>query len=218
MYDMDHMPLSKLLDNDKLLVPDAPRDYIGASSIGASCARKIWYELKSVPGIPVTSRTVRLFETGKYLEMLVIDLLRARDLEVITILETAICPEAPFFRGHIDGYLPKYKAVLEIKTAKDSSFKTFVKRGLRGWYPIYYSQLQSYMGMMRLKKGVILVVNKDSSDIHEEWVDFDEAHYSELIAKAHKINEAIEPPMRISTTPIWYECKLCRYNKICFNN
>ena len=78
----------------------------------------------------------------------------------------------PYSQGHFDAiiFLGSQKAILEIKTAKDASFKVFVNKGLKVWSPRYYAQVQSYMGMSGIYSAYILVLNKDNSEIFDELV------------------------------------------------
>lgn len=193
------------------------RNYIGASLIGDECSRKIWYEYKGYEGEPHSPLLLRTFAIGKRLEGLVLDLIKESGLNVINDDGTGSCmdSELPYFRGTYDALLFKPRAILEIKTAKDSSFKLFVKKGLKKWSPRYYSQLQAYMGMSEIYESYIVVINKDTSEIMDEHVLFDEPHYLGLRQKAALIAGASIPLPRISNSPLWFQCKQCQFNKIC---
>jgi hypothetical protein len=123
----------------------------------------------------------------------------------------------PYFQGHFDGIMTwrKKRAILEIKTAKDASFKIFVKKGLKEWNPQYYAQIQSYMGMSGIFSTYILVLNKDNSDLSDELVLFDAEFYEKLIQKAQMIYGAKVEPPRVHGSPLWYQCKMCKFNKVC---
>jgi hypothetical protein len=123
-----------------------------------------------------------------------------------------------YFKGHIDAMWMEQEvahAIIEIKTAKDSSFNIFVKSGLKKWNPKYYAQIQAYMGMSGIHNAYILVLNKDTSDLMDEHVDFNPNFYQKLLEKAKMIYEAeIEPP-RINGSPLWFQCKMCKFNRVC---
>ncbi len=190
------------------------RNYIGASSIGSDCLRQIWYEFNGFKG-SFDPRILRIFEVGKRLERLVIDWLLAARFIVFEQQHAFFDSELPYFQGHCDGILRKPHAILEIKTAKDSSFKQFAKHGLKKWMPKYYDQLQAYLGMSGLINAYIIVLNKDDSSLLDEKVMFDASRYIELKEKARLIHDAkIEPP-RINSNPAWYQCKMCKFKKIC---
>ena len=71
------------------------------------------------------------------------------------------------------------------------------------------------MGMSSILNAYILVLNKDNSELSDEFVEFDEEFYKTLQSKAWMIaNASVEPP-RISASPLWYACKTCKFNKVC---
>lgn len=193
---------------------DEKRNYIGASSIGSDCLRQIWYEYNGFKGT-FDPRILRIFEVGKRLEGLVVDWLREAGFNVSDQQHVFKDQELQYFQGHCDGVIEKPHAILEIKTAKDSSFKQFVKHGLKKWMPKYYDQLQAYLGMSGLINAYILVLNKDDSSLFDEKVTFDASRYIALKEKARLIHDATIEPPRINGNPAWYQCKMCKFKKIC---
>lgn len=193
---------------------DEKRNYIGASSIGSDCLRQIWYEFNGYTGA-IDSRILRIFEVGKRLEGLVVEWLIGAGFMVSEQQHTFHDSELRYFQGHCDGILEEPHAILEIKTAKDSSFKQFMKHGLKKWMPKYYDQIQSYLGMSGLMNAYVLVLNKDDSALLDEKVVFDASRYLELKEKARMIHDAESAPPRINGNPAWFQCKMCKFRKIC---
>jgi len=194
------------------------RDYIGASGIGADCLRQIWYEFKGVEAESVPTKIRRTWAIGRHLEGLILDWLSEAGIEIARTWADLVADEMPFFKGHLDSvWMKKGKpfAIIEIKTAKDTSFNIFVKKGLRTWNPQYYAQIQSYMGMSGIHSAYILVLNKDNSEIADELVTFDAAFYQTLRNKASMIANANVPPPKINGSPLWFQCKTCKFNKVC---
>lgn len=194
------------------------RDYIGASGIGAECLRQIWYEFKGYEAEEVPTKIRRTWAIGRHLEGLILDWLTEAGVEIVRTWDDLQADGMPFFKGHLDSvWVKKGKAfaIIEIKTAKDASFNVFVKKGLRTWNPQYYSQVQSYMGMSGIHTAYILVLNKDSSDIADEMVEFDESFYEQLRNKALMISTAHAAPPKINGSPLFFKCKMCKFNKIC---
>lgn len=210
------------------------RDYIGASSIGSDCLRQIWYEFKGFKCDDVEPRLRRTWEIGRKLESLVINWALDTGYSLLTLdrLATWRDPEKasqnflnvlhfvdkdyPFFQGNCDAVFDvEPRAILEIKTAKDSSFNQFVKDGLLKWMPKYYAQVQAYMGMSGINSAYILVLNKDNSDLFDEKVSFDPVFYEKLREKAKMVYDAQSEPPRISGSPVWYQCKMCKFRKVC---
>lgn len=215
---MEKNMLSKMIDEKQSRDDSQTRDYIGASAIGSDCLRQIWYEYKGFEAQSVPTKMKRTWEIGKNLEGLILKWLSNTGIDVLTSWYDLESEGMPFFRGHIDSLWMKDDkpfAIIEIKTAKDSSFNIFVKKGLKLWNQQYYAQIQSYMGMSGIHTAYILVLNKDSSELSDEEVLFDERFYQELRRKAYVIAHAeIEPP-RVNGSPLWFQCKMCKFNKVC---
>lgn len=221
---MDILLSDKIKDVIEHAVEKNRGRYVGASSIGHPCERKIWYQYKDYK--QENSAKLKLtFDLGHRIESLILDYLEKSDIRVRRPLESnnnLFCADLDFttFSGHMDAIIEipdkGIIAVLDIKTAKASSFQKFVKHGLREWNMQYYAQLQAYMGMTGIKLAVLLALNKDTSDLHEEWFRFDSSYYEELRTKAMRIAEDDEvPPERINKNPCFYLCSMCGYKKVC---
>lgn len=194
------------------------RLYIGASGIGGPCARAIWYGYKGYDK-EFDIRTLLTFDIGKALERVIVKKLLMSGIEVVTAEETCALmtfksKEVPEFQGTLDGIINQ-DIVLEIKTAKNASFAVFKRDGLRRWSTNYFYQLQAYMGITGLLKGVLLAINKDTSELHEEWVDFEPETYRNIVRKAQSIVDCNEPPNRISNNSGFYICARCEFKKVC---
>lgn len=219
---MSRDKLTKLIEKHQERIEDDTRDYIGASSIGSECLRQIWYQFKGVRSEGVPPRIRRTWAIGKHLEGLILDWLDSSGITIERLWGDLKSQKVPDFRGHLDSvwvnrgkYLQVPKAIIEIKTAKDASFKMFVKKGAKVWNPQYYAQVQSYMGMSNIYSTYILVLNKDNSEISDELVLFDEDCYKQLEEKALMIANAVVMPPRVNDSPLFYKCKMCQYNKVC---
>lgn len=211
--------LTKRIEKYQAYDSEDTRNYIGASIIGADCLRQIWYEFKGTKAEKVPTKTKRTWAIGKKLESLVMDWLEDAGITLGVLPKRTLQSElVPKFQGHVDTVWIKrgvVKAIIEVKTAKDASFKVFVKKGVKIWNPQYYAQIQAYMGMSRVYSTYILVLNKDNSEISDELVEFDPAFYVNLECKALMITNAVVAPPRINGSPLWYQCKMCKFNKVC---
>ena len=210
--------LSKKIEKAQSRDDKQTRDYIGASGIGAECLRQIWYEYKGTKAEAVPTKIRRTWAIGRHLEGLILDWLADAKIEIARTWIDIESEGMPFFRGHVDSvWMKKGKpfAIIEIKTAKDASFNIFVKKGLRAWSPQYYAQIQSYMGMSGIHKAYILVLNKDNSEISDELVEFNEVFYKSLQRKASMIASAEVAPPKINNSPLYFKCKMCKFNKVC---
>lgn len=214
------MDLVKLIHESITRYPQEKRLYIGASGIGGPCARAIWYGYKGYAK-EYPAQLLLTFEVGKYLEKMLINELGSYEGRVIKTCEPYTgepllvkSKECPQLQGHMDGIIND-EIVLEIKTAKNASFTVFKRDGLKRWSPNYFYQLQAYMGMAGLLKGVLLAINKDTSELHEEWMDFEPETYRNIVRKAQSIVDCNEAPGRINNNPGFYICSRCEFKKVC---
>ncbi len=206
--------------------PDAPRHYIGASSIGNKCPRAIWYGYKGAESQQPPASLKTTFEIGKRLEGLLLDYMEQAGLTIVRATPDSKQlfmqdKDVPVFQGHCDALLiipDEPIAIIEIKTANTASFSHFKNKGLLAWREVYYAQLQAYMGMSGYRNGVLLAIDKNTSELHHEWVKYDDIYYHELKAKAKSIAQMDEPPEKINKNPIFYVCNMCSYRKTCHAN
>jgi hypothetical protein len=209
--------LTKQIEASQALIKDDVRNYIGASLIGSDCLRQIWYEYKGYPSIGVPTKTRRTWAIGKHLEGLILDWIEDAGIKISRIFNNFEDSLSPL-KGHADAILIEKGIpvrIIEIKTAKDASFRIFCGKGLKEWNKQYYSQVQTYMGMSGAMGAYMFVLNKDNSDISDEFIPFDEEHYQMLQEKASMIARAELPPPKINGSPLFYKCKMCKFNKVC---
>lgn len=211
--------LTKKIEKVQARTEESARNYIGASIIGSDCLRQIWYELNETVAEEVSAKTRRTWAIGKRLEGLVLDWLTEAGIEVIRVWYDLQSKRIPVFRGHLDAvWIDKNgdaKAIIEVKTAKDASYKIFITKGVKVWNPQYYAQVQSYMGMSDINRAYIIVLNKDNSLISDELVKFDMGFYEKLEQKAQMISTAVIEPPKIHSSPLYFKCKMCKFNKVC---
>ncbi|MBU2708775.1 hypothetical protein KCM76_22470 [Zooshikella marina] len=202
------------------------RGHLGASIIGKSCERAIWYDFRWCTPSDLEGRLYRLFQTGHLAE----DRFTA-DLKSIGVKVSTVNPRTGkqyqinacdgFFGGSLDGIglgfpeNPNQKHVVEMKTHSDKSFKELKKKGVKKAKPQHYTQMQVYMSASKIKHAFYIAVNKDNEELYGEFIDFDEDHANEQYEKAARIIASDRPLARINDDPSWFECKLCNHQAIC---
>ena len=192
---------------------EPPRTYLGMSSIGDPCERKLWLAYQGVPKKPISGQRARIFANGHAVEARVVADLRAAGFE-IDGQQLEFVDFDGRFRGHCDGVIHGVTAkphVLEIKSANDEHFNKFVRHGIEN-SPAYAAQVQCYMGYAGLKRALFVVENKNNQKLHMERVHFEPARFENLRLKAWRILEAISEPEG-KRTPL---CgKWCDYETVC---
>lgn len=199
------------------------RDYLGASILGYECDRQIWYMYKK-PKATTDPRINRIFEFGHMLEDYVVKILRDSGLTVHC--EDANGEQFGFtdgnIAGHIDGVitgLPESSAphLLEIKSANDARFKQFVKNGCRETQISYWAQCQIYMHKFNLSRCLFVVINKNTSELYYERIEYSKKIAELYMTRGHSIEEATEEPMRKYNKSTHFKCRFCDYNKECWD-
>lgn len=210
-----------------------PRDYLGGSRIGEPCARKLVYEVTHTPkdeGRDFDGAILRIFDAGHQFETLSIRWLRGAGFDLRT--ERADGGQFGFetaggrLRGHIDGVIVagpdvglRWPVLWEHKALSAKSWNDLVKRGLRASKPVYFAQVQLYMGYLELETALVTALNKDTEALHHEVVAFDPSSAQVLSDKAVDVlraAEAGELPPRIAAARDFYLCRMCAYARRCW--
>ena len=210
------------------------RKYLGASSIGDECARKIQYRYLNYPideGRDFSAQTLRIFEFGHVIEEYAAKWLRDAGFDLRT--EDSMGKQFGFsiandeIKGHIDGVICDgpvamgYPCLWENKSANDKKFKDFVRHGVTKANPTYAAQLALYQAYMELSENPALftVVNKNTSEIYYELVPFNAELAQSSSDKAVNIltaSKAGDILPRIAQNKDFFLCKFCDYRETCW--
>jgi len=210
-----------------------PRDYLGGSRIGEPCARRLVYEISHAPpdeGREFDGGMLRIFEAGHCFEALSIGWLRAAGFDLRTERrdgsQFGFSAAGGKLRGHIDGVIIagpdvglRWPVLWEHKALNAKSWNDLVKRGLRASKPVYFAQVQLYMGYLELETALVTALNKDTEALHHEVVAFDPPCAQALSDKAVDILRAAaagELPPRIAAAQDFYLCRMCAYARRCW--
>jgi hypothetical protein len=205
---------------------DGRRPHLGASQIGKSCERALWYDFRWTTPARFPGRILRLFETGQLEEArLVKDLRRIGATVLEADPETGRQWRVEAHGGHFGGSLdavalglleaPKTWHVLEFKTHSAKSFRELAAKGVAAAKPQHWAQMQVYMHLTGLARAMYVAVCKDTDDLHIERVRADGDAAERLLARAGRIIHAARPPARVSEDPAWFECRFCDHHALC---
>ena len=214
---------------------EARRTYLGISSIGHPCGRKLWYGLHTENREVFDAETLYRFEDGHRGEDLMAE--RLRMVAGITLM--TIDPDtgrqfrfedhAGQFAGHPDGvilgllqapktyHLWEHKQVGEKKQAELVKLKAKhgEKSALRHWNIVYYGQAICYLHYAQLDRHYLTCSTPGGRKTVSVRTDADPVHALGLIDKAKRIIEARAPLARLSNDPSWHECRFCGHHSIC---
>lgn len=204
---------------------DGNRPHLGASLIGHACERFLWLTFRWVDAKKFPGRMLRLFETGQLEEQRVARNLRRIGVELHTETpdgkQWRVSSLGGHFAGSMDGAgrgfpeAPKTWAVWECKTSNTKGFKELQEKGLQKAKPQHYAQVTIYMGETGMDRAMYTCVCKETDEIYTEWVHFDPVEFARLRARAERVINANEPPLRCSNDPSWYVCKMCDFHEHC---
>lgn len=193
---------------------DDPREYIGASSIGHACDANLAFSWRGYPETPPSSQLKRIFRDGHRIETQVVKDMRKAGLHVMetdpmTGRQWRYIRYGGHAMGNADGLIEIESQVvgLEIKSMNDDKFKSFRDYGVKYSHPSYFDQMQFIMGMSGVHRFVIVAYNKNTSEYHHQYVDFDEFRFLSLELKVERVlsNQA----QRVSHDESDWRCRGC---------
>ena len=205
------------------------RNHLGASVIGDSCSRKLWYGFRWVKLEPFIGRMRRLFSVGHKEEKVFLELLSwmgffVREIDPITNKQYKFSALGGHYGGSGDSIMlmPWFKnederILAEYKTHNKKSFTELKEKKLKIAKPQHYAQMCCYGKAFKLRYGLYCAYNKDDSDYYFELIELDHAYAMQLENKASDIIQAQLPPQRISDNPAYHVCKFCNFAEICHN-
>lgn len=210
---------SLLTKIDTLSTNDGERDYLGASSIGEECQRKLWLQFhRYVEPEQFEPRMLRLFQRGKDEELKFETYIHEIGIKILHGALDQIGFKKGFFGGHGDGvYLIEDKRVAaEQKTHNDASFKKLVPGGLKHSHPKHYAQSIVYAGEFNCVGTLYMAVNKNTDELFFDFIPFNQEDFDGYHAKAEYVTMADKPPERIAKRPTDFACKFCHAKDVCW--
>lgn len=206
--------------------------------------RNVYYPHEAPP--PVAPNGIDICTIGKLAEPKVVDVLRGKGYTVYTTPHEArdggyapaqrwsidptggeddqmhvLHPDHPHISGYLDGIviLGGKPAILEIKTMACHKFYRCTQEGIRAVYPGYYAQIQTYMYLCGIYRGMfVYTVRGDDGTVSPdidfflatEIIDYDDDFAKQTVLRAERIVEAKRLPPAKKSCPSY-----CRYYAVC---
>ncbi|MDI6603045.1 MAG: PD-(D/E)XK nuclease family protein [Patescibacteria group bacterium] len=186
------------------------RFYISESG---KCSRAIFFRFKRAPKKELEAERLRVFEFGNHIQQIVL-----RPLVSLGLVETTEVPIPPhqIISGRADIILKVggERYVVDVKSISGRMNLTKMERPM----PEHYEQVQLYLHFFKIKKGILLYVNKDTQELKDFVFDYDGYLIEKLLKRFENLKLKIESniiPNRLSDYPINWQCQNCEYREIC---
>jgi hypothetical protein len=201
------------------------RPHLGASQIGHSCDRYLWYQFRWAASPSFDGRMLRLFDHGDSEEARFVRDLRAAGFTIYDVdRQTGKQFNFTACGGHfgcsLDGAgkgfpeSPRWH-LLEFKTMNAKQFGILKSKGLKDAKPQYWAQVIVGMELSGLERTMHLTICKDNDEVYGERIHASTSEANRLLERAERVIFSESPLERVSERPDWYECKWCDMQDAC---
>lgn len=230
----DREKLEELLTNDvnlfcETFYEQGHRNHLGASTLGDSCWRKLWYQFRWVKEEKFDGRMMRLFNVGHSAEPRFVSYLKGIGFEVKEFDEDGkqfrVSGSCGHYGGSLDGickpparYEIQDDIILSLSFKTNNTGKSYEKvanEALSKSKPMHWAQECQYGYKKGIRYCIYMIENKNDSCITFKVIELDWNYGAQLEKKADQIIFSKEPPPRISENPATFECKFCNFSDIC---
>jgi len=197
------------------LKKEKDRIKIWISEVG-KCPRGIFFKFKKAPKAEIEPEKLRIYEDGHFFQQKILRALSAKGL--LRATEIPIPPHE-FVAGKADAIISDSEGipyVLEIKSI--SGRMNFQKLNPKIDFPQHINQLQLYLHFFKIKKGILLYINKDTQELKEFIFEYESEIAEKLLEWVKKLKNKIEEniiPLRLPNWPKDWECQNCVFAEIC---
>lgn len=202
------------------------RGYLGASSLGDDCLRKIqWMWTRPKPPEP---RTERIFARGRWFESYYRQLMHNAGFRMISSGDRIGFAQLDGrFKGHADGIIisgPEglsYPCLWECKGLGAKGWKKLVTDGLAKAYPAYANQVALYQAYLDLTDhpALFTAANMDTMEVVHLAIPFDARRAQMASDRALTVilaEEAGETMPRHTDDPEHFVCRWCPFRTECW--
>lgn len=210
--------------------PPSPNDrqYLGASSIGTECLRRVQYDWMCDPQYP--ARTLDIFARGHHSEQVARQHLVKAGFKFASKVNLGFKAAGGLFRGHADGILVAgpdvegliYPVILEHKCLGAKGWKAIERDGLTLLYEVYAAQVAIYQAYLDCTNPALFsVTNADTCERLHFLVPFDAVLAQAISDRAVTVIEATragELLPRITDDPDFWKCKMCQWRDRCWRS
>ena len=184
------------------------------------CPRKTFYKWHKYTQEETDTRSLRIFALGNYIHNRWQDLLDEMGLQLKREFRIDTTHKGIPIHGYVDSIcsIDGQLYVVEFKSQKDWMYgKTDYLQDAK---PEHRAQVQLYMHFTGIHKAIILYENKNTSELREFQLSYDENFVTEILNSFEKLYSQInlnELPEKISGAKLdKYPCAYCGFRQHCF--
>lgn len=221
------------MEHEAALLP--PRAYLGASSLGEDCSRRLQFQYFDAPrdhGRHFPGRVLRVFARGHRVEDWMAEWLRLAGFDLRHRNDRGeqfgFAAAGGRVRGHADGLIVsgpdsfRYPMLWENKAVGAKTFRELQKKRLAASRPVYATQIALYQAYLGLHEhpALFTAICADDMAIYAERVSFDRGlaqRASDRAVEILRACDAAELLPRISTTPTHQTCRYCPWQDRCWS-
>ena len=204
------------------------RQYLGASSIGSECLRRVQYDWMCDAQFP--AKVVDIFARGNFFEEVSRQRLISVGFKFASKVRLKFETAGALFRGHADGILvagPQlpdliYPCVWEHKALKAKSWRAIERDGLTGLYEVYAAQVAIYQAYLDVvHPALFTITNADTCERLSFLVPFNPVLAQAMSDRAVTVIEATragELLPRVTDDPDHWICRMCAHKNRCWRD
>jgi len=194
---------------DKRTEKDKVKFYI---SDAGKCARQIFFKFKKAPRAEMEPRLLRIFEHGDIVHQKLV-----RTLESLSVIESVEIPIHP--REDISGRVDAIVSIEGERYLVDfKSINSSILRGMEEPKQEHVFQIQLYLHFFNIKKGILLYEGKDTLELKEFPINYDENLAKQLLKEFEELKQNLLKniiPDRLIDYPENWQCTYCQFREIC---
>lgn len=175
------------------------------------CPRTIYFQFKKIPKKEMEARVLRLLEHGEYTHMRIMAVLFSMGLVRASEIEI---PKQEIINGRADAIISMNNElyVVEIKSINKNAFSM-----LKEPNQDHLKQIQLYLHYFKIPKGILVYECKDTQDIKEFLINYDEKFVIKILDSLNNLKKEIDSnqiPNIPEDLEAW-RCDYCSYLEEC---
>ena len=177
------------------------------------CPRNIFFRFKKAPAREMEAERLRIFEHGNYIHQLVLRPLFS--LRLVRATEIDIPPQE-IIKGRADAII-SINGEPYVVDIKSISGRMNLAKMEEPKIEDYY-QIQLYLHYFGIKKGILLYMNKDTQELKEFAVEYNNEVVKQLLSNFESLKKKVESdivPARLVDYPKNWQCNYCEFREIC---